>query len=249
MLIGSMGPLSFRGFVAAMGPASVVALALSGLLRDLYFSRAVRSAPSADAAQAPERAAEPRALLVLALVVARFFAHEDLVVTGLLRLGLALLLRQRDPAFAWRGTDWPLLVFFGSLFVLVAGFRSIGLPTMAFDWLTPRVDLHSPAGVGGLSLAILLGSNLFSIVPLVALTAPWLRDLPDAPLGFALLSFVSTVAGNLTLLGSVANLIVAERARDHHDLDFWGYARSGLVSTLLLLAVGMPIVVWWARGP
>jgi Na+/H+ antiporter NhaD/arsenite permease-like protein len=75
MLIGSMGPLSFRGFVAAMGPASVVALALSGLLRDLYFSRAVRRAPSADAAQAPERAAEPRALLVLALVVAGFFVH------------------------------------------------------------------------------------------------------------------------------------------------------------------------------
>ncbi|MFM2420043.1 MAG: hypothetical protein RL385_4766 [Pseudomonadota bacterium] len=245
MLIGSAGPLSFREFFASVGPATLVGLALNGMLLDFYFGRALRRSAGSEARPlSPGRSAEPRALLVLALVVVGFFLNDDLVVTGLLGLGLALVLQRRDPSFVWRAIDWPLLVFFGGLFVLVAGFRSTGLPTQAFNWLSPRVDLHSPVGLGSFSLAVLVGSNLLSNVPLVALVAPWLRDLPDAPLGFALLGFVSTVAGNLTLLGSVANLIVAERARDHHHLGFWEYARFGLVSTLAVLAVGVPIVVW-----
>jgi Na+/H+ antiporter NhaD/arsenite permease-like protein len=65
--------------------------------------------------------------------------------------------------------------------------------------------------------------------------------LPAARLA-ALLGFVSTVAGNLTLLGSVAHVIVAERARQHHELGFLEYLRFGAASTLLVLAVGVPIV-------
>jgi Na+/H+ antiporter NhaD/arsenite permease-like protein len=53
---------------------------------------------------------------------------------------------------------------------------------------------------------------------------------------------VSTVAGNLTLLGSVANLIVAERARQHYELGFFEYLRFGLASTVVVLAIGVPLV-------
>ena len=84
--------------------------------------------------------------------------------------------------------------------------------------------------------------NLFSNVPLVMLLGPLLPELGHPERGFALLGFVSTVAGNLTLLGSVANLIVAERARQHYELGFVEYLRFGVCSTLLVLCVGVPLI-------
>ena len=67
-----------------------------------------------------------------------------------------------------------------------------------------------------------------------------------AGLGYALLAYVTTVAGNLTLVGSVANLIVAEGAREHHALGFFEYLRFGALSTAITLAIGVPLLAWWA---
>jgi Na+/H+ antiporter NhaD/arsenite permease-like protein len=221
---------------------------VNALLLEAFFGRALRPAPGSPPAQVAPPPPAPRALLVLGLLVVGLFVLDDVVLTSLAALSLALLLERRDPAFVWRDIDWPLLVFFGGLFVLVAGLRATGLPAQAFSALAPMFQLHTAAGVALFSTFTLVGSNLFSNVPLVALVGPWLRDLPDAPLGFALLGFVSTVAGNLTLLGSVANLIVAERARAHYELGFWEYARFGVVSTLGVLAFGVPVVWWCALG-
>ena len=82
-------------------------------------------------------------------------------------------------------------------------------------------------------------------VPLVLLLAPSVAALPlaDSRPTWLLLAFVSTVAGNLTLVGSVANLIVAERSKVVYELTFAEYARVGVPSTLLVLLAGIPIVV------
>jgi Na+/H+ antiporter NhaD/arsenite permease-like protein len=85
-----------------------------------------------------------------------------------------------------------------------------------------------------------------SNVPMVLLTGPHLGELGPERLGWVLLAFTSTVAGNLTLLGSVANIIVAEGAKRHHDLGFLEYLRFGLVSTVVVLAVGVPLICWTA---
>jgi Na+/H+ antiporter NhaD/arsenite permease-like protein len=87
-----------------------------------------------------------------------------------------------------------------------------------------------------------VGSNLVSNVPFVLLVGPHLGDLGRAELGWVLLAFVSTVAGNLTLIGSVANIIVAEGARSHHSLGFREYLRFGFVSTVIVLAVGVAVI-------
>jgi Na+/H+ antiporter NhaD/arsenite permease-like protein len=75
---------------------------------------------------------------------------------------------------------------------------------------------------------------------------PHLKALGSEALGWVLLAFVSTVAGNLTLVGSVANLIVAEGARKEHELGFWEYFKFGAVSTVAALLVGVPLIVWTA---
>jgi Na+/H+ antiporter NhaD/arsenite permease-like protein len=89
-----------------------------------------------------------------------------------------------------------------------------------------------------------VGSNIFSNVPMVVLTGPHLAELGAEQLGWVLLGFTTTVAGNLTLVGSVANIIVAELAGRHYQLGFMEYLRFGFVSTLLVLAVGVPLICW-----
>jgi Na+/H+ antiporter NhaD/arsenite permease-like protein len=68
-----------------------------------------------------------------------------------------------------------------------------------------------------------------SNVPLILLLEPWIRTLPDPPLAWTLTALVSTLAGNLTLLGSVANIIVIERAQER--LGFFQYLRVGALVT------------------
>ncbi|HEY8430218.1 MAG TPA: hypothetical protein VIL20_17675, partial [Sandaracinaceae bacterium] len=81
-----------------------------------------------------------------------------------------------------------------------------------------------------------------SNVPMVLLTGPHLAELGEPERAWALVAFVTTVAGNLTLVGSVANLIVVERARAHYELGFLEYLRFGAASTILVLFAGVPLV-------
>lgn len=87
------------------------------------------------------------------------------------------------------------------------------------------------------------GSNLISNVPMVMLAGP-LVGTGGGETGWVLMAFVTTVAGNLTLVGSVANIIVAERAKPYYLLGFWEYLRFGLVSTLLVLILGVSLILW-----
>src|SRR5690606_6212906 len=136
---------------------------------------------------------------------------------------VALIVLERvEPRGAFQRVDWALLVFFCSLFVVVHGLASTGVDEVVWSHLAPWLDLDRAPGVSMFSAFIVVGSNLVSNVPLVLLAGPHLQALggPSPELGWVLLAFVSTVAGNLTLIGSVANIIVAEGAKDHHTLGF-----------------------------
>ena len=94
------------------------------------------------------------------------------------------------------------------------------------------------------SLIVGTVSNLVSNVPAVLLWAPVVPSLPDPREVWLLLAMSSTLAGNLLLIGSMANLIVAERAASRGVyLGFWEYARAGVPLTLLSLAWG---ILWLA---
>ncbi len=168
-------------------------------------------------------------------------------LTWISLLGAAVLcvLDGGRPEPLLRKVDGTLLLFFSGLFVTVAGFNATGVPTMAWDALSGSISMRSGSGVFLFTLLVVVGSNTVSNVPLTLILAPSLSLLPsDAPLAWLLLAWISTVAGNLTLLGSVANLIVAERAKDVSPVTFVEYLKVGTPSTLLLLAVGTPVV--WA---
>jgi Na+/H+ antiporter NhaD/arsenite permease-like protein len=86
-------------------------------------------------------------------------------------------------------------------------------------------------------------SNLVSNVPAVLVFKSFVPHLPDPTRAWLTLAMSSTLAGNLTVLGSVANLIVVQRARGQVEISFWEYAKAGVPLTLVTLAVG----VWMIR--
>jgi Na+/H+ antiporter NhaD/arsenite permease-like protein len=245
ILIGSIGPLSFGHYLSICGPAALAALAANAALLRGCFARALSDAPNLRTQQAGASAPVSLApLVVSACVIAGYGAGLHLAFTTLAGVIALVLYGRREPTEMFAQVDWSLITFFAALFVVVAAFANTGFPGQAWQLAVPHLQLETASGVTWLSGYTLVGSNLFSNVPLVMLTGPLLPQLGHAERGFALLGYVSTVAGNLSLLGSVANLIVAERARRHHALGFMEYLRFGVLSTMVSLLVGVPIVCW-----
>jgi Na+/H+ antiporter NhaD/arsenite permease-like protein len=239
ILIGSLGPLDFVGYLRICGPAALAGLIANAALLHVMFGRALGE--SLRVQQAGERTSIKRVPVLIALgVVAGYAFGFHLAFTTLAGVVALIVVSRKEPRL--QQVDWPLIVFFAALFVVVAAFANTGFPARAWELAAPHLQLRTATGVTWFSGYTLVGSNLFSNVPLVMLTAPLLHALGDPERGFALLGYVSTVAGNLTLLGSVANLIVAERARQHHQLGFFEYLRFGVFSTIVVLIVGVPIV-------
>jgi len=148
--------------------------------------------------------------------------------------------------------SYSLLVFFSGMFITVSGFNKTGLPGAIWDFMAPYSKVDSVGGISVLSIIILLLSNLASNVPTVLLmgnevaNAAALISPAAVTRSWLLLAWVSTVAGNLSLLGSAANLIVCEQARraprNAYELTFWNHIVFGVPSTLIVTAVGIPLI-------
>jgi Na+/H+ antiporter NhaD/arsenite permease-like protein len=151
-------------------------------------------------------------------------------------IGAAIMLmtRTREPQHVYNEVNWDLLVFFIGLFLIVGGAENSGLTRHMFQ-LMERWNLQH-SGVFTAATAAL--SNVVSNVPAVMLLKSLVPSFRDPHSGWLLLAMASTLAGNLTITGSVANLIVVERARGEAQIGFWDYFKVGLPVTLLTLAAG-----------
>ncbi|MEQ1504004.1 MAG: SLC13 family permease [Myxococcota bacterium] len=245
MLIGSMSGIRFAAFTGAVLPAVLVGMVVHTAVLVASYGGRLRGLPAFD--PAPTAVLAPDAPLVGAVflaVVAAFGAGFHLGFAALGGAVALMILDRREPDEAFAAVDWSVLLFFAGLFVIVDGLARTGLPTAAWAAVSPALGL-SGSGLAATTAALALGSNLVSNVPLVLLVGDHLAALGDPALSWPLLAFVTTVAGNLTLVGSVANVIVAEQARDDYDLGFFEYLRVGAPSTVAVLAVGVPILAWW----
>jgi Na+/H+ antiporter NhaD/arsenite permease-like protein len=139
----------------------------------------------------------------------------------------------------YREIDWPLLIMFAGLFVVVAGFEK-ALLTPAMVSAVGGLATGSDAALAG---ATALLSNVVSNVPAILVLKPFVSASPADPLhAWLVVAMASTFAGNLTVLGSVANLIVVQLARAHGvRIGFWQYFRIGGPLAVLTIALG----VWW----
>jgi Na+/H+ antiporter NhaD/arsenite permease-like protein len=176
-------------------------------------------------------------------VVVGFVVGTPMAWTALGGGVLVMVLARRDTHEVLKLVDWHLLVFFAALFVVVEGLNDTGLPEQLYGQVRGLFGETVESQAWNLAWFSVVGSNVFSNVPFVLVAGRWVGEFQDPAFMWQVMALATTFAGNLTLLGSVANLIVVESARGHCEVGFWEYARYGLPVTVLSLGVGMVLVL------
>jgi Na+/H+ antiporter NhaD/arsenite permease-like protein len=243
ILIGSFSGIGYRDFLWHLAPVGLVGLFLEWfVLWCLYFRGRVHDVQTEASVSAAEidHAALVKATLVAALVLAGFLAGFPPSLVAAVGAAIMLITRTRDPHLVYEEVDWGLLVLFIGLFLIVGGAENAGLTGHLLHF-GGRFNLGHP-GVFTLVTAIL--SNLVSNVPAVMLLKSLVSHFANPHSGWLTLAMASTLAGNLTITGSVANIIVVERARKEVAITFFDYFRIGLPITFLTLLFGWLWLSW-----
>jgi len=243
MLIGSLSGIRYSSFLLYLAPVAIVGLLLDWLVLHLAFSRAGIMDPSLAipvVSAAGDRSSLIKPGIVVALVLAGFVAGVPPALMAALGAAMMLMTRTRDPNQAYRQVDWGVLVFFVGLFIIVGGAEKAGVVNLLLGF-AKRWNLQN-AGIFTVVVAAL--SNLVSNVPAVMLLKSLVPGITNSHRGWLILAMASTLAGNLTITGSVANIIVVERAKPEVNISFRDYFRVGLPVTLLTLGFGL-LWLWW----
>jgi len=245
LLIARAGQLDYLTFAGYLTPVALVGLGICWAVVMLSFPTEFQGRFAPDSApSAPPRYYPPllwRTLGVVAGLLLAFLLGAPIVSAACCAAG-ALLISRLRPAKLLE-LDWGLLAFFAGLFVLTGALEASGWSARLFEQSRPLLQ----EGVLPLSVVTALLSNLVSNVPAVLLLRGEVAALDDPQLGWLTLAMASTLAGNFTLLGSAANLIVAELAAQRGvRLSFWDYLRAGVPITLLTLALGAGWLTWTA---
>lgn len=250
MLIAVASGIHFARFIASLALPSLGGLLLVfGVLSVVHRRDLSVALPrNVDVPEAPfDRPLVVRSLVVFAGALACWLAGLSLPLVAITAAAILLTIAQRDPAEAFAKVEWSLLLFFGALFVVMRGARDLPLITSLTSAAASQLHgapLHDAVVT---SLAMLGLSNVVSNVPAVILWLPVVPRLVDPAFTWLVMAMSSTFAGNLTLLGSMANLIVAERAGARGErVGFVDYVRVGVPVTLLSLCWGIATLVWLA---
>jgi len=242
MMIGSFSHIPYRTFAAALTPTAAVGLALTMIVIALIYRQEFRQESKLTVehrAVRVNRALMWKSLAASVAMIVFFFAGWPVPKVAVIAGALLLLTRRIKPERVYREIDWSLLVMFIGLFIVIAGVEKARLSDDLFA-IAGRFHLERTAPM---AIFAALLSNLVSNVPAVLVFKSFVPQLPDAARAWITLAMASTLAGNLTVLGSVANLIVMQRARHEVEITFWEYARAGIPLTILSLAAG----VWLIR--
>lgn len=231
ILIGSFSGISYLTFTQALAPVALIGLLVQiGLLWCLYPDIRSTSPLLRCPVRRQQRLLKPvlyKSLLITGGLLVAFMVGAPLAESALIAAGLLLITRRLKPERILSAVEWELLLMFSGLFVLTECVKRL-------DLLQPFTTMaDSPLGLMGVTVVL---SNLISNVPAVLLLQP-LIPANDTQ-AWLLLAAGATLAGNMTLLGSVANLIVAEAvAKQGYQLSFWEHFRFGFPLTGLTLAI------------
>jgi Na+/H+ antiporter NhaD/arsenite permease-like protein len=241
MLIGLASHIPFAAFLGTLGPIALIGLALAWLIIiRLYRAEFDRPWPR-EAIAVEVKIDRPllyKSLALATLMLIAFLVGAPIPLAAITVAALLLISRRIQPETIFARIDWSLLVFFAGLFVVTGALESTHLIDQFFALIEPLMR----SGVGPLAIVTAALSNLVSNVPAVLLFRSIVPQLADPNRAWLTLAMASTLAGNLTLLGSVANLIVAEIARTQGvKISFREYLKAGVPITIATIIVG---VVW-----
>ena len=243
MLVGSFSGISYRAFLLREAPVALIGLAIVFAVIWLAYRRRLPPALPTEAIAEPgvvHRALMIKTVAAVSVMLVAFLAGVPIALVAIGGAAYCLLTRRVNPDKVYREIDWGLLVLFTGLFVVIGGVEASGLAGHILD-AAAAVGLSRPAVLTAVTAVL---SNLVSNVPAVLLFKTVIPTFGEPARAWLLLAMASTLAGNLTILGSVANLIVVEQARGAGiRIGFLEYSRVGVPVTALTLLVGWLLLI------
>lgn len=239
ILVGSLSGLSFSSYFLTAGPVALMGLAAAYAAIACYYHQELDGSYSTPPVHHTNVHVYLliKTFLILLLVLFAYIGGYDLALSASLGGALLLITRRVKPNKVYTSVDFNLLIIFIGLFIVVAGVEHSGLINMLLNYL----HLGEINNIGLFALLTLIVSNIVSNVPAVLLLK-FLLPATDADYWWKALALFSTLAGNLTITGSIANLIVAEIAKGEHvHITARDYFKIGFPLTLLTTAIG---VLW-----
>jgi len=246
MIIGHFSHIPFSQFSRTLAPAAIIGLAINFIILRFGFRSALRAATierEIHIVPKLDRGLFAIVCIVFLSIFACFVAGLNLAWTALAGAVLVMVLARRDTHEVLKLVDWHLLVFFAALFVVVDGLSDTGLPDAIYRNLQPVFGPSVGTQTWNLTWFSAAGSNIFSNVPFVLVAGKWIARFAEPALMWKVLALATTFAGNLTIVGSVANMIVVESAREHIEVSFWDYARFGIPITVLTTVAGVIVLL------
>lgn len=236
ILIGSLSHLSFGGYMLLASPISIMGLLLTYLILAKVYAKELGQTlemPTKKVRVKPiPRFLLIKGLVVLLGVILGFLSGLEPALSASLGAALLLITRRIKPNKVYSGIDYNLLIIFIGLFVVVGGVEHSGLFN---DLLGKMKETNFQVFM---VLTVIL-SNIVSNVPAVMLLKFVIPPV-NSSIWWANMAIFSTIAGNLTITGSIANLIVVELAKKNGiNIRFFDYLRIGFPITIVLVFIGM----------
>ena len=243
MLIGSYSGIRYSRFLFHLGPVAIFGLIVDWVV--LWFNFTRHETPTARPVDPVVPQSRPRGTLmkagiVILLVLAGFLAGLPPAQIAAVGAAIMLMTRRHEPRQVYDEVDWGLLVFFVGLFLIVGGAENVGLTERMME-VGNRWNLQHAYTLTIVTAGL---SNIVSNVPAVMLLKSAVLRFANPQQGWLVLAMASTLAGNLTITGSVANIIVVERAKPEVRITFRQYLRAGVPITLMTLAFGWLWLSW-----
>ncbi len=238
MMIGSFSRIGYGEFMAALAPVAALGLVVAVAVIAAFYWREFRAAERVEIEQPRVRVLKPlmwKSILISLAMIVLFFSGLPVSKVALAAGAVLLITRRVKPEKIYHEIDWPLLVLFIGLFIVVAGIEKTALAANLLRD-TSGLQLGRPAVLSAIAAVL---SNIVSNVPAVLVFKPIVAHLADPRRGWLTLAMSSTLAGNLTLLGSVANLIVVQRARHDVRIGFWEHFKVGAPLTVITITIGV----------
>jgi len=244
MMIGSFSLIPYRQFLAVLAPIAAVGLVLAVVVIFVAFRSEFVAAGRVKIAKQPVRVDRWlmwKSIVASLAMIVMFFAGWPVPKVAIVTGAALLITRRVDPEKIYRAIDWGLLVMFAGLFIVIVGIEKTSLEN-DLAALAARLHLDNVFLLSGFSALL---SNLVSNVPAVLVFKPLVSHLANPTQAWLTLAMSSTLAGNLTVLGSIANLIVIQQARHRVKIGFWQYFRVGAPLAVLTIFVGAAWIAWF----
>jgi Na+/H+ antiporter NhaD/arsenite permease-like protein len=240
ILIGSLSGISYRDFLAHLGPVALLGLFVDWALLHWIHLRNGSSLPQPPMEEAAVTTGEPEMhpawpVVVTVGVLAGFLLGYPPPLVAAAGGALLLVQRHHQPKAIYGDVDWSLLMLFLGLFLVIGGAEQAGI-TQQLLGVAARLNLQNSLVF---ATVVTLLSNIVSNVPAVMLLKGLIPQFHNPHQAWLMLAMTSTLAGNLTITGSVANIIVVEKARKESHISFLEYMKIGVPVTLVTMAIGL----------